>query len=48
MPTKKVAVMKTPPVLGSRFILTGEIDLATSMNIKTVIIDESGDEPKIS
>jgi hypothetical protein len=51
MPTVKMAAKKIPPVpvIGSSFIMTGEIDLATSMNLKTVIIDEvSGDEPKMS
>jgi heme/copper-type cytochrome/quinol oxidase subunit 2 len=48
METVKVAAMKTPPVILSSFLMTGEIDLATSMKIKTVIVDESGEEPKVS
>jgi hypothetical protein len=47
-PKVKVVAIKAPPVFESSFLLTGEIDLATSMNMKTVIVNETGDEPKMS
>jgi hypothetical protein len=47
----KVTVVIPRPKIKSNVLMTGEfgeIDLATSMNIKTVIVDEIGDEPKVS